>query len=125
MTDVNEKAKELRQKIKKKFKNASRFSTLSGIPYHFIQNALKKDNELLLRRIEREVEKTEDRPIFDEVNDDLIAKVKRALKGRDLPQWCQDNGVPHWWLKSFLRGDVRFKTHPRVKRLMILLDISE
>lgn len=125
MIEDKSKAQELRSKIKKKFKNISRFSTLSEIPYHHIQNALKKNHALLLARIDKKVEETVDVPIYDEVNEVLIKKVQKALKGKDLLQWCQDNGVPHWWLQTFLKGGVRFKTQPRVKRLLTMLDIEE
>lgn len=127
MTEINtkKKVKEIKQKIKQKFRNASRFSTLSGMPYHYIQNAYKKENLALLSRIEKAVDRTENRAIFDEVTQPLIDKVKDALIKKDLRSWCQENGVPHWWLQLFLKGDVRFMTHPRVKRLVLLLDIED
>lgn len=124
-TEIKSLTRTVKAKIKRKFRNTSRFAILSGMPYHYIQNAFKKNNGLLLRRIEKAVEETDDKPIFDEVTKDLITKVKAALKGKDVMAWCRENGVPHFWLVSFLKGEVRFKNHHRVARLLLLLDIEE
>lgn len=120
---MTDKTTELKGKIKEKFKNVSRFSTLSKLPYHYIHNAFKKKNDMLLKRIEDKIKTTDDAPTIDEVDEKLIEKVNKKLHGKDLAEWCQDNGVPHYWLKAFLRGDVRFKTQKRVQRLMNLLEL--
>lgn len=115
---------DIKKKIKKKYKNISRFSTLSGIPYHFIQNAFKKKNPEQLARIAEAIEATENRAVFDEVDQITIERVKAALSAKDLVTWCRENGVNKWWLEQFLAGEIRFKTHYRVKRLFSLLDIK-
>ena len=123
---MNAKVTDLKKKIKKKFKNTSRFSLLSQLPYHYIQNGFKKQNELTLRRIEEAIDGTENAPITDEVTPELIENVKLQLpkKKEDRAEWCRQNGVNLWWLKQFLSGEVRFKNQFRVKRLLDLLGIE-
>jgi len=115
---------ELKKKIRKKYRNISRFSTLSQIPYHFIHNAFKKKHGEHLNRIARAIEITPDSTVFDELDPFAIHAVKEALKGKDLQEWCRDNGVNLWWLKEFLAGKIRFRTHHRVKRLFSLLKLE-
>lgn len=116
---------EIKSKIKEKFDNISRFSTLSKLPYHYIHNAFKKRNEMVLIRIEKAIKETENGYTLDEVDDELIAKVKDAFSKINRSEWCRENGVPQWWVRNFLRGDVRFKTHYRVKRMLELLGIEQ
>jgi len=117
-------ANDIKKRIRSKFKNVSRFSIISGMPYHFIQNAIKKNNEVYLARINRAVDEHKNEVIFDEVSPEQIAKAKDFLQYRDPQIWCRDNGINYWWLKQFLAGKVRFNNHHRVVRLFSLLGIK-
>lgn len=117
---------ELKNKIRRKFRNISRFAVISELPYHYIHNGFKKGDAAHLQRIEEAIERTEDRPVTDEVTPELIETVKNALpRGpKKIAEWCRQNGVNQWWLKEFLTGKVRFKNQFRVKRLLTLLGIE-
>lgn len=120
--------KDLKHEIKKKFKNISRFATLSGIPVHRVHDAVSRNDDASVGEMLVLIRNTEDKPLPYEVDDDLIEKVRKKFKDKNMKAWCLENGrafgITHHWLNVyFLGGVVRFRSK-RVRQLLTLLNLD-
>jgi hypothetical protein len=106
----------------KKYKNLSRFSALSGIPYHKVYSILNHRTTVgELNMLKEAFNETEAAPMFNEVTQELIAEVDSKLSNiSDIKQWCRETGIQGYWLTQFLNGEIVFKNQ-KVERLLSML----
>lgn len=111
----------LKNRIVHKYKNLSRFSAISSIPYTRLYRVVNYGTQQEVDEILELLNKMDDRALRGEVSEELIGQVKSKLKDiKNIKIWCLENGVSKYWLDQFLEKKTPFagKRVARLKRIL-------
>ena len=124
MANTEPANKDLLLAIRKKYRNLSRFSALSGITYSRLYKAVRNGSKAQADEVFSAIASVPDRALKGEVSVACTVAIRAEIeKIRNVPVWCYENRVNRQWLANVMDGKVPFEAK-KIKELKKLLGIT-